>query len=165
MPSAALAAAYALHMTATAVWIGGLVSLGFLAAPVFHRLPAEERSKARVSSSRRFIPLAWLCLAVFIGTGLTQMSANPAYAGLLAIDGPWSAAILAKHLVVALMAAALGFQTWVLHPRLERAALGLMPSDPGSSERWRRLDLHLVQLSAALGIVVLALTAVARASN
>jgi uncharacterized membrane protein len=118
-----------------------------------------------VSSSRRFIPLAWLCLAVFIGTGLTQMSANPAYAGLLAIDSPWSAAILVKHLVVALMAAALGVQTWVLHPRLERAALGLTPTDPEAPERWRRLDHHLIRLSAALGIVVLALTAVARASN
>jgi hypothetical protein len=102
---------------------------------------------------------------VFVATGLTQMSANPSYSGLLVVDSTWSAAILAKHLVVALMAAALMIQTWVIHPRLERAAFGLAASDPQAIDRWRRQDVRLTRLSAILGILVLVLTALARASN
>jgi uncharacterized membrane protein len=165
MPAAVLAAAYALHMIATVIWIGGLVALAFLAPPLLARLPAAEREAAREASARRFVPLAWLCLAIFVVTGLTQMSANSNYTGLFVDHNPWSSAILAKHVVVGLMAGGLAYQTWVLYPRLERAALGLTDDDPRVQARWRRLDLRLLHLSAVLGILVLILTALARASN
>jgi putative copper export protein len=165
MSSAVLAAAYALHMTATAVWIGGLIFLGFLSSAFFDRLDPADRPAARTSLSRRFLPLAWLCLAVFVVTGLTQMSANPSYAGLLVVTNAWSAAILVKHLIVGLMAIALAVQTWVVHPRLERAALGLDHGGATSPDDLRRLDGRLIRWSAVLGLAVLLLTAVARASN
>jgi len=165
MPSPVVAASYALHMVATVIWIGGLVSLAFLASPLLARLPAGEREAARQVTARRFVPLAWLCLAIFVVTGLTQMSANPGYAGLLVVRDAWSAAILVKHLVVGLMAAVLAYQTWVLYPRLERIALGLDAHDVVKQARWRRLNLHLLRLSAVLGLLVLLLTAIARASN
>jgi len=165
MPSPVVAASYALHLVATVIWIGGLASLAFLASPLLARLPASERESARHVSARRFVPLAWLCLAIFVVTGLTQMSANPGYAGLLVVRDAWSAAILVKHLVVGLMAAVLAYQTWVLYPRLERIALGLDAHDIVKQARWRRLDLHLLRLSAVLGLLVLLLTAIARASN
>jgi putative copper resistance protein D len=165
MPSPVVAAAYALHMAATVIWIGGLVFLAFLATPLLARFPPAEREAARQASSRRFVPLAWLCLAIFVVTGLTQMSANPGYAGLFIVQTPWSAAILAKHLVVGLMATVLACQTWIVHPRLERASLGLDGADPTAQTRWRRLDLQLIRSSAVLGLLVLVLTAIARASN
>ena len=165
MPSPVVATAYALHMVATVIWIGGLVFLAFLAVPLLSRLPAAEREAARHASARRFAPVAWLCLAVFVVTGLTQMSANPGYAGLLVVRNAWSAAILVKHLVVAVMAAVLAYQTWVLYPRLERIALGFDAQRVVKQARWRRLDLHLLRLSAVLGLLVLLLTAIARASN
>src|SRR3972149_3001777 len=82
-----------------------------VASPLLARLPASEREAARHVSARRFVPLAWLCLATFVVTGLTQMSANPGYAGLLVVRDSWSAAVLVKHLVVGLMAAVLGDPT------------------------------------------------------
>src|SRR5512134_1861500 len=102
---AAIAAAYAAHMLATVVWIGGLVFLGFLAAPLLAGLPEDERQAARFAYDRRFVPVAWLCLAVFVVTGLMQMSASPMYAGLLVVRDAWSGAILVKHLLVAVMTA------------------------------------------------------------
>jgi uncharacterized membrane protein len=165
MPSAVLAAAYALHMVATVVWIGGLVYLAFFAPSLLSRLPALEREAARQAAARRFVPVAWLCLAVFVATGLSQMAANPNYAGLLGVRNPWSAAILAKHIVFAVMAAVLIYQTWILYPRLERGALGLAADDPQALTRLRRLDQNLIRLSATLGLLVLVLTALARASN
>jgi uncharacterized membrane protein len=165
MPSPVVAIAYALHMVATVVWIGGLVFLAFVSTPLLSRLPAAERETAREGWARRFVPAAWLCLAVFVVTGLTQMSANPGYAGLLVVRNVWSVTILLKHLVVGAMAVILAYQTWILYPRFERAALGLAPADPGAPARWRRLDLRLLRASAILGLVVLLLTAIARASN
>lgn len=161
----AIAVAYAAHMLATVVWIGGLVYLGFLVAPLLAGLPEDKRQEARSAYDRRFVPVAWLCLAVFVVTGLMQMAASPLYAGLLVVRDAWSGAILVKHLLVALMAAVLAYQTWVLYPRLERIELGLDPRGPVALARVRRLDLQLVRFSALLGVAVLLLTAIARASN
>src|SRR3989304_9686762 len=129
MPSPVVAASYALHLVATVIWIGGLVSLAFLASPLLARLPASEREAARHVSARHFVPLAWLCLATLVVTGLTQMSANPGYAGLLVVRDSGSAAILVKDLVVGLMAAGLAYPTWVLSPRPRRTAPGLDAHD------------------------------------
>lgn len=162
---AAIAVAYAVHMVATVVWIGGLVFLAFFAAPLLARLPPIERDLSRETYGRRFLPVAWLCLAAFVVTGLMQMSASPSYAGLLVVHDSWSAAILGKHFLVGIMAAVLAYQTWRLYPRLERIAIGLDHDDPGGPARLRRLDMRLVRLSAVLGILVLFLTAIARASS
>src|SRR3989304_1255789 len=120
MPSPVVAASYALHLVATVIWIGGLVSLAFLASPLLARLPASERDAARQISARRFVPLAWLCLAIIVASGLTQMSANPGSPG---------------------------------------------PPDVVKQVRCRRVDLQLLRLSAVSGLLVLLLTAIARASN
>jgi hypothetical protein len=53
----------------------------------------------------------------------------------------------------------------VLYPRLERMELGLDPQASARLAHGRRLDLQLVRLSALLGVAVLLLTAIARASN
>lgn len=162
MQSYVLTAAYALHMAATAVWIGGLFFLALLLPGFLRQVDGEVGRSIRRRAMRRFLPLAWLCLAVFAGTGLTQMSANPQYEGLLAIRNPWSIAILAKHILVAGMASVLAWQTWALQPSLDRAVLRL---DTRGDRRARELECRgrrAVDLSLALGLLVLFLTAVAR---
>jgi putative copper export protein len=165
MPGVALTVAYALHLVATAVWIGGLTFLAFFAPGLLQRLLARERASAFDASVRRFLPLAWLSLAIFVGTGLLQMSANPNYQGLLVVHNTWAAAILAKHLVVAAMVVLMAYQTWVVRARLERLALGLRTDEPGAVERLRRQESRLIRASAVLGFVVLVLTAIARTSG
>src|SRR3972149_3791825 len=100
-------------MAATVVWIGGLTFQTIILAPALDGSP-ELLERLR----RRFEPLAWLSLAVLIGTGLFQMSASPNYTGLLSIRNGWSAAILAKHLVIGLMLVLASIQTWWIQPRL-----------------------------------------------
>jgi len=159
-----LIAAYALHMAATAVWIGGLITLGFLLPVLDRPAPASDRAAAGVRRSRRFLPIAWLCLAAFVASGLIQMSASPRYTGLLSIESTWSVALLVKHLIVAAMTGLLAYQTWVVHPWLERMALGLAPADAPTRRRLEARDRAVLRASALLGIVVLVLTAVARVS-
>jgi uncharacterized membrane protein len=164
MAAPVLAASYAVHMAATVIWIGGLVFLAFFASPMFRRLPETERAAAIEGAARRFVPLAWLCLAAFVVTGLIQMSASPRYVGLLTVRDDWSAAILAKHIVVAAMAGLLAYQTWIVHPRLERARLGLTETAPAEVAALRRTEARLIRWGAWLGLLVLLLTAFARAS-
>ncbi|HEY0277559.1 MAG TPA: CopD family protein [Solirubrobacterales bacterium] len=56
------------HMTGAAVWIGGLVALGVLAATL--RLPATERDGFWSAALRRFSVVATVCVGVMILTGL-----------------------------------------------------------------------------------------------
>jgi uncharacterized membrane protein len=161
MPAWALAAAYWLHMAATVIWIGGLFFQAAVLAPALRSpLHSEGAGDLLGRLRRRFTPLAWLCLAVLIATGLTQMSGNPNYQGFIQITNRWSAAILAKHIVIALMVLAAAYQTWILSPRLERAAwqrtVGRSSATDASAFR------RLTSINLALAIVVLALTAIAR---
>jgi len=161
MPRLALALAYWLHMAATVVWIGGLTFQAIVLAPMLQTSPdLFERIR------RRFEPLAWLSLAVLIATGLTQMSANPNYTGLLSISNRWSSAILAKHLVIGLMLTLASLQTWWLQPRLARLLLVAARSggEPAEAAALRRRQLRWLQFQAFLSIIVLGLTAVARSA-
>src|SRR3990172_6864344 len=68
MPSPVVATAYALHMVATVIWIGGLVFLAFLAVPLLSRLPAAEREAARHPSAAP-TPYPRHGVATVIGSG------------------------------------------------------------------------------------------------
>ena len=161
MPRLVLALAYWLHMAATVVWIGGLTFQTIILAPTLDGSPdLLERLR------RRFDPLAWLSLAVLVGTGLIQMSASPNYTGLLSIRNGWSAAILAKHLVIGLMLVLASIQTWWIQPRLARLVLIAARASPEPAEVavLRRRQVRLLRLQTVLSVVVLALTAAARSA-
>jgi len=110
---------------------------------------------------------AWISLAVLVFTGLSQMAAHPSYAGFLAIDNRWAQAILAKHLAFGAMVLVAGWQTWGVQPHLGRLLLlqaaGAEASGSELPRTLRRFD-RLTRANAALALVVLALTAVARTS-
>jgi uncharacterized membrane protein len=165
-PAWALSLAYWLHMLATIAWIGGL------AAVVLLLLPAARQNLAPAGFAdllariqRRLDPLGWLSAAVLTGTGLFQMSASPHYPGFLNIANRWAAAILAKHLVFFAMVALSAYLTWGLLPALRRAALLQASGRPAPDlAALERRQLALLRLNLLLGVIVLALTALARAS-
>jgi uncharacterized membrane protein len=164
-PQWVLAAAYWLHMLATVVWIGSLSALALLVLPAAQRsLSATALADLLTALQRRLDPLAWLSLLVLTATGLLQMSASPSYDGLLAITNPWAAAILVKHLVIAGMVGISAWMTWGVLPALQRAALrrqrDATAADPAATQR----AVWLLRLNLTLGIVVLGLTAIARAA-
>ncbi len=165
MPTWALTLAFWLHMAATIVWIGGLFYHSAILTPTLSRsLSPVDLARNLALLRRRFNPLAWLSLAVLVATGLIQMSANPSYDGFLSIANRWASAILAKHLATAAMVVLAAYQTWYLQPQLERRLLlGSRPEgeSAGVNDLSRRQG-RLMQLNLLLGLLVLALTAVAR---
>lgn len=166
IPPWALTLSYWLHMLATVVWIGGLAAITLLLVPAARTLDdPEKQARLLETAQRRLDPLAWFCLALLTATGLIQMSANPQYAGFLAIANRWGAAILFKHLVFFGMAGVSAYLTWVSLPALRRAVLRRSGAQTAAElALLRRRNLQLLYLNLALGVIVLALTALARAS-
>jgi uncharacterized membrane protein len=165
-PFWALGLAYWLHMLATIVWIGGLAALALVVIPVARRyLDAQSYVALLNQIQRRLDPLGWLSLVVLAGTGLFQMSASPHYQGFLAITDRWAVAILTKHLVFIVMIAVSAYLTWGIVPALGRAALLRAKGRAApAAERLERQEMLLLRLNLLLGIVILGLTALARAS-
>lgn len=168
MPNWGLALAYWLHMLATVTWLGGLATLAILVIPNARKmLNADDYARFLEKMQSRLQQVGWFSLAVLTGTGMFQMSAHPSYEGFLAIENNWSVAILAKHAVVALMVVVSAYNTWGLTPALRRLALMRTAGKDLQADAIKRLqkqeDLLLI-LNGGLSVVVLLLTAVARAS-
>jgi uncharacterized membrane protein len=166
MPPWALSVAYWLHMLATVTWIGSLASLALLVLPAAQRvLDSQAYALFLESLQRRLDPLGWFSVALLAGTGLFQMSANTNYHGFLAIDSPWATAILLKHGVYFLMILVSAYLTWGMLPQIRRAVLLLgHGKEAPDMQHYQRRSILLLRLNLLLAVVVLALTAMARAS-
>ena len=166
MSSGLLAVSYWLHLIATIVWVGGLAMMALVAWPGARKVlgPGKQLGALMADWQRRFNPLAWLSLAVLIGTGLMQMAANPNYNGFLVISNTWAGAILAKHIAVGGMILIGAYMNWSLQPALARLALLEAANRPApEAESLRLREVTLTRLNLACALLVLALTAVARA--
>ncbi len=169
-PAWALSLAYWLHMLATIVWIGGLASMSILVIPAARRaLDTRQYAMLLGALQARLEPLGWFSIILLVGTGMLQMSASPNYQGFLEIQNRWAAAILLKHILFFLMLGISAYLTWGLFPKLRRLALqqarGL--ENPAASEiqsKLLRQESRLVWANLTLGVLVLLLTAIARAS-
>lgn len=162
----ALSLTYWLHMLATVIWIGGLATLSILVLPSARQvLGITDYANLLMSIRRKLDPLGWFSLVVLLGTGMFQMSANPNYQGILAVNNQWAIAILLKHIVFLLMAGISAYLTWGVIPKLSRLAFR-QTEDPDTSEAnsLRRREAFLIRINLILGAIVLALTALARAS-
>ncbi len=160
-----LALAFWLHMVATIVWIGGLALMALVVWPGARAAlgPSPQLAELMRHWQRRFDPLAWVSLAVLIVTGLAQMAANKYYTGLLRVDNPWAAAILAKHLAVGGMVVIGAYMQWGLQPTLARlAVLEARGRATTELEQLRRREVRLTRLNLLCGLLVLAFTAIAR---
>ncbi|GAB4495805.1 MAG: hypothetical protein OHK0052_04220 [Anaerolineales bacterium] len=164
-PTSVLALLYALHMLSTVLWLGGTGALLWV-IPFLHKTQPPEKIAALLEQiQRRFDPLVWLCFIILAATGMFQMSANPNYQGLLAIENRWAMALFIKHLLFAGMGAINAALTFVILPGLQRAALlqsRNLPA-PAAETLVARQNL-LLRLNLILGVLVLLLTALARVS-
>ena len=153
-------------MLATVAWIGGLVALVVLILPVARVvLDANNYSHFLENLQRRLDPLSWFSLAILLATGLFQLSSNPNYEGLLSISNRWAISILVKHILFLGMIAVSAYMTWGLLPNLRRIALMRSKGiEPEETEKLEKREVLLIRINLILGILILGLTALARAS-
>ena len=153
-------------MLATVAWIGGLVALVVLILPIARRiLDADVYATFLEQIQRRLDPLGWLSLAVLLATGLFQLSASPNYEGFLSFSNRWAVAILIKHILFFGMIAVSAYLTWGVLPSLRRVAIKRAKGiETEEAERLQRRETLLLRVNLILGILILGLTSLARAS-
>lgn len=165
-----LALVYWLHMLATVVWIGSLTSLSILVLPAARQiLDSQDYAGLLGKIQKRLDPLAWFSLLLLLSTGMVQMAASPNYKGFLAVDDRWAAAILIKHILFAVLILLSAYMTWILLPTLRRQALKstLQKTDPQTETNTgalQRREVFILRINLLLGVIILALTAIARTS-
>jgi uncharacterized membrane protein len=168
LPDFGLALAYWLHIVATVTWVGGLIALSVLVIPAARRTLQPGDYAALFDRLQAGLQrVGWLSLAVLIATGMFQMSAHPAYEGFLAISNAWSVAILIKHILIGFMVLAGAYLTWGIMPSLRRMALLRAAGqnlDAAKDLALRKRESRVLTINLILSILVLLLTAIARAA-
>lgn len=166
MPVWALALTYWIHMLATVLWLGSLAVLSLIVIPAMRNsLDAKDQAKLMAAIQKKLDPLAWFSVALLLVTGMFQMSANPNYEGFLAISGQWASSILIKHIFFLGMIVVSGAQTWWLLPNIRRAMLRQQKSnDMTEVVALQKQEKLLLNLNLILAILVLGMTALARAA-
>lgn len=168
LPDFGLALAYWLHIVATVTWVGGLIALSVLVIPAARRTLQPGDYAALFDRLQAGLQrVSWLSLAVLIATGMFQMSAHPAYEGFLAISNAWSVAILIKHILIGFMVLAGAYLTWGIMPSLRRMALLRAAGqnlDAAKDLALRKRESRVLTINLILSILVLLLTAIARAA-
>lgn len=153
------AGAITLHTLAMIVVLGYYAVLGRVVVPALRRAPDTlEAGRLLASIEARALPIIAVAVVAFIVTGVWLMLTDEQYLGLGTAPGTWGALILAKHAIV-LGLVALGVLVDVLVRDVGRTD---MPET--ADGRLRRVGLASDGVSA-LGVVVVALTAMAQLSS
>lgn len=165
-PVWAIAVVYWLHFLGTVVWVGSLAAIAFLILPAMKRTLDLNTQLALIDAiQKRFEPVTWFSLSLLVLTGLFQMSVNPHYDGFLSTSTQWSLAILAKHILGMIIIAVSAVQTWDVIPAIRRAILVSKKTNNAEQlDALRRREIMLLQINLFVAILILAATAVARAS-
>lgn len=153
-PVALLFSANVLHVLAVSVWLGGLAALLFVLPAATRELEPPGRSRLLAASLARFSPIALLCVAVILFTGLGQAYAYVRDLDNL-LDTAYGRAVLVKFvLLVGLIVPLAAYNRRRSVPRLERIAAGGEP--PGRAGLLLR---RALRGEVALIVVVLGVTA------
>lgn len=116
---------------------------------------------------QKFLWIQWLSLFVLVATGMFQMSAHPAYQGLLIIENRWTFAIFLKHAVIAVLFVLSLYETLWVSPALRRIYIRQdheLPVDIAQLKRLEKQHNILIWFSLGIALGVLGLTAIARVS-
>ncbi len=136
----------ALHLSAAALWIGGLIGL----IAVIRANPANPAA-IRIAAVQRFSVAAALSVPILAAAGLlSALIQIPNASGLVETD--WGAAFLIKAVILLALFAAAAGNAFLLRPR-DAAA------DGADAALARRFD-RLMRIEAALGLAVIAASAV-----
>ncbi len=138
-----------LHNWGAALWLGGLAALAIWLPSARAGLAGPDRTALSAAAVVRFSTLAIVAVVVLVVTGVYRALAELPSATDL-VDSGWGLALLVKLVLFALLLALGAYNRLVLHPRLERAALGLDDSERGAARLLVRTTGAEIGLGAAV---------------
>lgn len=138
-----------LHDLFTAVWIGGLITLGLTVLPAAKKVlgMGPETKKLMDAIQKRLSVLVYVSIVGLLLTGLLQANRSAAFQGLFSFANPYSTVLTLKHILVLAMIAISLYRSLVLGRR----------TGP-SSQAEQKLSVKLLLLNLILGIAILLLS-------
>jgi uncharacterized membrane protein len=145
-----------IHVLAALLWLGGMLFLGAVGAPVLRAIePPELRQRLFHELGRRFRTVGWIAIAALVVTGVLMLRAR----GLLHWSGVFGSAafwrttlglaLAAKLATVVTMIVVSAIHDFLLGPAAGRATAG----SPGAIALRRRAAL-LARVNALVGILL-----------
>lgn len=145
-----------LHILAAVIWVGGMLFLSLIAAPILRRVDSPlVRMELFREMARRFRVVVWACIGILILTGI----GNVMYYGDHTPGSPYQKVLHIKLGLVVLLVGMGVIHDFVIGPRAGRALSrnGLPPT--GSDRAMVTLAPWIGRLNLLLGIVILLLAA------
>jgi putative copper export protein len=138
-----------LHDLFTAVWIGGLITLGVTVLPSVKKVlgMGPQTKQLMDTIQKRLSVLVYVSIVGLVLTGILQANRSPAFQGLFSFSSTYSTLLSLKHILVLAMIAVTLIRSLVLGRRSG-------PSTPAQE----KLKVGLLFLNIALGIGVLLLS-------
>jgi len=144
-----------LHVLAAMLWLGGMLSLAMVGAPVLREVePAALRALLFTRLGRRLRGVGWAAIAVLVATGVGNLAFAGAFRGgrILRAElwaSPYGHALALKLAAVGVMIAVSAIHDFWLGPLAGRLA----PGSPRALQARTRAA-WLARVNALVGIVV-----------
>lgn len=144
------------HVLAAMVWVGGMLFLGLVAAPVLRRVDSALRSGIFLGVGRRFRVVGWICIGLLVATGITNLAIlqiDPLRNVAFMLTSPFGHLLLAKLILVLAAIALSALHDFVWGPRAFAGG-----ADPADMERHRRRAIAVARLNSLLVLVIVFLS-------
>jgi len=143
-----------LHDLFTAIWVGGLTTLGLTVLPAARKVLGKGPQTKQLMDAiqKRLSTLVYASIVGLVLTGLLQARRSPAFLGLFSFGNAYSTVLALKHILVLAMIAVALYRSLVLG-RLRG------PSSPAQE----KLSAGLLFLNISLGTIILLLSGLSAA--
>src|SRR5439155_23736870 len=140
------------HVLASVIWIGGMLFLSLVAAPVLRQVDSRVlRADLFRKMARRFRRLVWICIVVLILTGIV----NVAHYGNTSPGSPYLKVLGIKLGMVAVLVALGVAHDFIIGPRATRAQSRDRLPPTGTDLLMVQLAPWVGRLNLLLGVIIL----------
>ena len=143
------------HLLSAVVWIGGIFFILYIALPAAEKA-LDQPGKIMGPLSKRFVPLANICIFLIIASGIIMSIASHEFTGDSRLSGLRAQSLVVKVLLVVIMASIHFYRWLIMTPRIAR--LSSKGGHPEKVQKLQTFSLNLVKINFLLGIIVLLLT-------
>ncbi len=147
MPNWTYLTLHFLHTAALGIWIGGIVAVGMVAAPVVFRTASSRQEAGRIMAAilRRFDSVVMGCILLLLIT-------SPLLVAWFGRMSPWYAI---EYVCIGMMSASAIYSSRVVSPRIRRLRQEGKTSGDSQFDQLHRASVLIMQFNLACGCLAL----------
>ncbi len=145
-----------LHEFFTVLWIGGLAFMSLTLVPSLSKVlgSGEKNGEMMKTVTRHHRVWTYLSMVGLVVTGLLLGRSSPLFLGFMRFDNPYSSLTAVKHLLIVVMVVIALFRS-----------IKFAKKEKVESSRPNKVNVLLIWINFALGVVVLLLSSFAAAAR